>query len=54
SVAMTSNGRRILKHAIAIHKEWVDELLGSIDKDKTEELITLFSSLKNDLADIEA
>ncbi len=54
SVAMTSNGRRILKHAIAIHKGWVDELLGSIDKDKTEELITLFSSLKNDLADIEA
>ncbi len=54
SVAMTSEGRKILKHAIAIHKTWVDELLGSIDEDKLDELIDLFSNFKKDLAEIEA
>jgi len=54
SVAMTSEGRKILKHAIAIHKGWVDELLGSIDEDKLDELIDLFSNFKKDLAEIEA
>jgi len=54
SVAMTSEGRKILKHAIAIHKTWVDELLGSIDEDKLDDLIDLFSNFKKDLAEIEA
>ncbi len=53
SVAMTSEGRKALKHAIGIHKEWVDELLGGIDEDKIDGLIDTFSSLKNDLARFE-
>lgn len=51
SVAMTSEGRKTLKHAIAIHKGWVDELLGSIDKGKLDDLIDLFSDLKKNLAE---
>lgn len=54
SVAMTSEGRKILKHAIAIHKGWVDELLGSIDKDKVDEMIDLFTDFKKDLSEIDA
>lgn len=54
SVAMTSEGRKTLKHAIIVHKEWVDELLGGIDKDKLDGLINLFSDFKKDLAEIEA
>ncbi len=54
SVAMTSEGRKILKHAIAIHKGWVDELLGSIGKDKIDELIDLFTDFKKDLSGIDA
>jgi len=54
SVAMTSEGRKTLKHAIAIHKTWVDELLGSIDEDRLDDLIDLFSNFKKDLAEIEA
>jgi len=54
SVSMTSEGRKVLKHAIAIHKGWVDELLGSIEDDKFDGLIDLFSDFKNNLAKIEA
>ena len=54
SVAMTSEGRKVLKHAIAIHKGWVDELLGSIGTDKIDGLIELFSGFKKDLSEIEA
>lgn len=54
SVAMTSEGRKILRHAIIVHKEWVDELLGGIDKDRLDGLIDLFSDFKKDLAEIEA
>ncbi|MCF6195141.1 MAG: MarR family transcriptional regulator [Emcibacter sp.] len=54
SVAMTSEGRKILKHAIAIHKGWVDELLGHIDADKIDDLIEIFSGFKKDLASIES
>ncbi len=54
SVAMTSEGRKTLKHAIVIHKEWVDELLGGIDKDKLDGLIDTFSDFKKGLTDIEA
>jgi len=54
SVAMTSEGRKILKHAIAIHKGWVDELLGHIAADKIDDLIEIFSGFKKDLAGIES
>jgi len=54
SVAMTSEGRKTLKHAIAIHKEWVDELLGGIEADKLDGLIDLFDHFKEHLAKIEA
>ncbi len=54
SVALTSEGRRTLKHAIKIHKGWVDELLGTIDENKLDDQIELFSQLKADLAKIEA
>lgn len=54
SVAMTSEGRKTLKHAISVHKEWVDELLGCIDHDKLDGLIDLFSDFKENLAKIEA
>lgn len=54
SVAMTSEGRKTLKHAIVIHKKWVDELLGGIDRDKIDGLIDIFSNFKKDLAKIEA
>ncbi|MCK5425545.1 MAG: MarR family transcriptional regulator [Emcibacter sp.] len=53
SVAMTSEGRKTLKHAIGVHKGWVDELLGSIDEDKLDGLIGIFSDFKKDLAEIE-
>jgi len=53
SVAMSSEGRKTLKQAIAIHKGWVDELLGNIDETKKDELIDMFSSFKKDLAQIE-
>ncbi|NOZ65904.1 MAG: hypothetical protein GXP00_05320 [Alphaproteobacteria bacterium] len=51
---MTSEGRKILKHAIAIHKGWVDELLGHIAADKIDDLIEIFSGFKKDLAGIES
>ncbi len=54
SVAMTSEGRKILKHAIAIHKGWPDELLGHIAADKIDDLIEIFSGFKKDLAGIES
>ena len=54
SVAMTSEGRKVLKQAIAIHKDWVSELMGSIDEDKVDGLIDLFDKFKRDLAQIEA
>ena len=54
SVAMTREGRKTLKHAIGIHKGWVDELLGSIEEDKIDGLIEVFSGFKKDLAGIEA
>lgn len=54
SVAMTSEGRKTLKHAILIHKGWVDELLGSIEDDKLDGLIDVFTGFKKDLARIEA
>jgi len=54
SVAMTSEGRKTLKQALIIHKEWVDELLGGIDKDRLDGLIDTFSDFKKDLARIEA
>lgn len=54
SVAMTSEGRRALKHAIVVHKEWVDELLGGIDENKLDDLIGLFTQFKTDLSTIEA
>ncbi|MCF8473833.1 MAG: MarR family transcriptional regulator [Emcibacter sp.] len=54
SVAITSEGRKVLKHAIQIHKGWVDELLGSIAEDKLDDLIELFSGLKKNLSQIEA
>lgn len=54
SVAMTSEGRKTLKHAIIIHKGWVDELLGGVPDDKIDGLIDTFSDLKKYLAGIEA
>ncbi len=54
SVAMTSEGRKTLKHAIAIHKKWVDELLGGIEEDKLDGLIELFDQFKDNLAGVEA
>ncbi|MBL4802807.1 MAG: MarR family transcriptional regulator [Emcibacter sp.] len=54
SVAMTRKGRKVLKHAIVIHKGWVDELLGNIAENEFDGLITLFSGLKKDLSTIKA
>lgn len=53
SVAMTSEGRKTLKRAIVIHKEWVDELLGGIDENKLDGLIGIFSDFKKDITETE-
>jgi len=53
SVAITSEGRKVLKHAIAIHKGWVDELLGHMDENKIDDMIDTFSDFKSNLTDIE-
>lgn len=54
SVSMTSEGRRVLKNAIAVHKGWVDELLGGIGEENLENQIALFSNFKKSLLGIEA
>ncbi|WP_204844800.1 MarR family winged helix-turn-helix transcriptional regulator [Paremcibacter congregatus] len=54
SVSMTSEGRRVLKNAITIHKGWVDELLGGIGEENLESQIALFSHFKKSLSGIEA
>tara|TARA_R110002096_G_scaffold87253_4_gene200318 strand:+ start:236 stop:718 length:483 start_codon:yes stop_codon:yes gene_type:complete len=54
SVSMTSEGRKVFKNAIAIHKGWVDELLGGIGEENLEGQIALFSHFKKSLSGIEA
>lgn len=54
SVAMTSEGRKTLKHALTVHKDWVDELLDGLDADKLDGLIDTFDGFKKDLSEIEA
>ncbi|MEI2384426.1 MarR family transcriptional regulator [Breoghania sp. JC706] len=50
-VRLTNRGRESFAELAAVHEAWVDELLGAIDPDEADHLVTLFGAIADRFED---